>query len=47
VEANELIDLARKHDISERTLRDAKKELGIETDKTVFQGDSKWKLPDA
>jgi hypothetical protein len=46
VEASELIEIARLAGISERTLRDAKDLLGVESRRVGFQGGSEWYLPE-
>jgi hypothetical protein len=43
-DSREIIDLAKAVDIGERTLRDAKDELGVRSRKTGYQGSSEWLL---
>jgi RecA-family ATPase len=45
--AEKLLAAAKKLDIGERTLREAKRELGIKSFTQGFQGQSYWKMPDA
>jgi hypothetical protein len=45
MDASKIIEIARKQGISERTLREAKRTLGVKDIKAGFQGSSRWELP--